>query len=219
MSRAMQRRAGGGTREGGCSWLLPLCITDGPPDMDGTRPPSTPVLCPRQRSLYRTDKSRGRGLSASLVAPRELALSPGMPGDRGACVTIRMPRALGGQPWHEAAPVVNSPCAWQTQPHHSPAGQQDFVRPASGGSLSAQPLSAPHRASAGSTQPRTKGAPCHPPPLCETHQRNQKIKKFLKVSDYACIGWLFWLVLSFLGIFWGFCLLALFSYCIRLNVL
>lgn len=79
MSRAMQRRAGGGTREGGCSWLLPLCITDGPPDMDGTRPPSTPVLCPRQRSLYRTDKSRGRGLSASLVAPRELALSPGMP--------------------------------------------------------------------------------------------------------------------------------------------
>lgn len=142
-----------------------------------------------------------------------------------ACVTIRMPRvwgtggALGGQPWHEAAPVVNSPCAWQTQPHHSPAGQQDFVRPASGGSLSAQPLSAPHRASAGSTQSRTKGAPCHPPPLCETHQRNQKIKKFLKASDYACVRWLFGLVLSFLGIFWGFCLLALFSYCIHLNVL
>lgn len=127
--------------------------------------------------------------------------------------------ALGGQAWHEAAPVVNSPCALQTQPHHSPASQQEFVRPASGGSLSAQPLSAPHRASAGSTQPRTKGAPCHPPPLCETHQRSQKIKKFLQASDYACVRWLFGLVLSFLGIFWGFCLLALFSYCIHLNVL
>lgn len=123
-----QRRAGGGTREGGCSLLLPLCITDGRPDMDGTRPPSTPVLCPRQLSLYRTDKSQGRGLRASPAAPHELALSPVMP---WLCHSRRNAKglgtwgALGGQ-LHDAAPVVNSPCPWQsqpirTQPHHSPA--------------------------------------------------------------------------------------------------